>query len=212
MDTDVTYKFADLSESAKETARDKLRYTEHYLGYEWWGSVYEDAVRMAGMLGIDIGKTTRRTIRGTTVFDTNIYFSGFSSQGDGASFDGRYSHNSDAVKAITEETTDEELLRIAQELTLMQITQRLNGLEEFTGSVRSSTQNYSHSGGMSVDIDDYGVDEVGEPDEEQFTQLMRDVADWIYKQLEEEHDHLMSDECVDEQLADEEFDEDGNQI
>lgn len=211
-DTEVTYKFADLSERVKEKARDKLRYTEHYLSYEWWDVVYEDAVHMGKLIGVDISETKRRTTRGTTVFDTNIYFSGFSSQGDGASFSGTYRYAVNAVKAITEETNDPELLRIAQGLTLMQITQRLNGLEGFTGRIRSPTGNYNHSGGMSVDINDQGIDEIGEPDEEQFTQLMKDFADYIYAQLEQEHDYLMSDECVDEQLADEEFDEGGNQI
>ena len=62
---------------------------------------------------------------------------------------------------------------------------------------------------MKFDIHDFGVDEVGEPDEDAFAQLMRDFADWIYKTLEAEHDWLTSDEVVDEALAEETFDEDG---
>jgi hypothetical protein len=44
------------------------------------------------------------------------------------------------------------------------------------------------------------------------TLLMRDFADWIYERLEQEHDYLLSDETVDEQLADANFDEDGTII
>lgn len=66
-----------------------------------------------------------------------------------------------------------------------------------------SLQGYS----VSVDIKDAGTDEVGEPDEDRFRKLMNDFADWIYKQLEAEHDWLYSDECVDEQLRDQEFED-----
>lgn len=38
------YSFSELSESAKERARD--RYRQHYLDYEWWESTYEDAARI----------------------------------------------------------------------------------------------------------------------------------------------------------------------
>ena len=39
---------------------------------------------------------------------------------------------------------------------------------------------------------------------------LRAFMDWIYLQLNDENDWLMSDENVDEYLADETFDEDGN--
>jgi hypothetical protein len=48
--------------------------------------------------------------------------------------------------------------------------------------------------------------------EDDVTQLMRDFADWIYKNLEAEHDYLTSDECIDQYLAEEKFDADGDMI
>ena len=65
---------------------------------------------------------------------------------------------------------------------------------------------------MNYDIFDWGIDEVGEPNEDQFAQLMRDFADWVYKTLEAEHDYLISDEVVDEHLAEEKFDVNGLMI
>ena len=41
---------------------------------------------------------------------------------------------------------------------------------------------------------------------------LRSFMRWIYKQLNEEHDYLTSDEAIDEALADKMFDEDGNVI
>lgn len=196
--TEVTYKFKDLPEKAKQKARED--YTSgDYPGYDWWDDTYEDAVRMAEMLGIHIGKTKNH--------GHDIWFSGFWCQGSGANFDADYCFAPKAIKRITSECNDAELLRIAQELTLMQLTQRLKGLEEFSGTVRT----VHNSSCVSTDIRDWGTDEIGEPDEDQFDTLMQDFAGWIYKQLEAEHDYYHSDEYVDERLSEsgDEFDEDG---
>ena len=48
--------------------------------------------------------------------------------------------------------------------------------------------------------------------EVQIATLMRDFANWIYKNLEAEYDYLTSDEFIDERLADDLFDEDGCMI
>lgn len=203
------FKFDELSEHAKERAREN--YTSgDYPGYEWWDAIYDDAVRMARLLGIEIGTTTHSGRKpGTTYQTTNIWFSGFCSQGDGAHFAGDYKFAPNAVKDIEQETTDEELLRIATELTLMQLTQRLNGHEYFRGSIFSDNSNC-----IRTEIYDWGIDEVGEPGEEDFKQLMQDFADWIYKRLEDEYDYLCSDEYVDERLSENDcvFDEDGHTI
>jgi len=200
------FKFDELSERAKERAREN--YTSgDYPGYDWWDGVYDDAVHMARLLGIEIGTTTHPGRKpGTTYQTTNIWFSGFCSQGDGAYFDGDYRFAPNAVKDIEQETTDEELLRIAKELSLMQLTQRLNGHEYFRGSIYSGNGN-----NIRTEIYDWGIDEVGEPDEEDFRHLMDDFADWIYKRLEDVYDYLCSDEYVDERLSESDcvFDEDG---
>lgn len=204
--TDVTYKFDELSEKAKDKARSDYTSGE-YLHEDWWEHIYYDAVNMGQMLGIEIGTTTHQTSLGGGYSTINIYFSGFSSQGDGACFDGQYKHAPDAAKNISLQTNDEELLRIAKELTLMQVTQRLHGLEYFTAAITVG----GGSNNIRTEIRDWGVDEVGGPDEEVFARLMEDFASWIYKQLEAENDYLYSDEYVDEQLSEKDcmFDESG---
>lgn len=202
------FKFEELSERAKDKAREE--YTSgDYPGYDWWDDVYEDAVRIGQMIGIEIGATTHVSTKGRNYTTTNIWFCGFGSQGEGACFDGDYRYAPNAAKHIDQETNDEELLRIAKELTLMQVTQRLQGLEYFTAVIHAERNN-----SIRTEIRDWGVDEVGEPDEEAFAQLMEDFASWIYKQLEAENDYLYSDEYVDERLSEDDclFDEDGTQI
>ncbi len=191
-----TFTFTQLSDAAKAQARED--YTgPKYLDYDWHTFVIEDARCIAKIFGI-------HTI--------NIHFSGFSSQGDGACFTGGYAYNDAAVKQIADHTTDEELIRIATELTAMQILQRLKGLGPFRAQI-TSRGNYCHSGTMATDIYDWNNDsEIGEPDEKQFLRLMRDFADWIYKQLEAEYDYLHSDEYVDQYLVDQKFDEDGTML
>jgi hypothetical protein len=53
-----------------------------------------------------------------------------------------------------------------------------------------------------------GIDQA----EQMIDQCMRDFADWIYKQLEAEHNYQMSDEQIDESIKcnEVEFSEDGS--
>lgn len=195
--------FDQLSDRAKEKARENER--RHMLDYDWWDCVYEDAVRIGSLMGIEIDERTRP---GRKEPELSIYFSGFGSQGDGASFEGTYTPKPDAIKAIQNETNDEELLRIATELTVLQVVAKLSGHD--LGDARIKTQGrYNHSGGMYVEVHD-DLDEYVY--EEPLANLMRAFADWIYRSLERESEYLTSDECIDERLCDETFDEDGDII
>jgi len=198
--------FAELSEKAKDKAREA--YTgEGYLDHEWWGSIYEDFSQVCTLLGINLTTRTVKLMGGKTREELNVYFSGFSSQGDGASFEGRYYFAPTASADIREQYSDDkELHRIADALTAMQLTQRLLGLEFFVAFIYAANNN------LRVEIGDWGIEEIGEPDETQFRDLMMDLTAWLYEQLEAEHDWLHSGECIDQYLADETFDEDGARI
>jgi len=213
-DTDVTYKFSELSEKAKDRVRDEYR-SGDYPGYDWWDCTYEDAVRMAELIGINISTTTHQSQRDPkrTWTEPDISFSGFWSQGDGASFEGNYRMVPDAVQKVTSETNDEELIRIATALSVLQITRRLHGLEPFSATIK--THGNYHNMTVDVSCSEYEFDE--DPDERleaNVTELMDDFASWIYRTLEAEYDYLCSDECVDQYLndSDDEYDEDGSTI
>lgn len=206
----TVFQFEELSDRAKEKARDWYR--QHVFTDENdWDSVYEWAETAGALMGIDIRQKAVKTMGGGTRYDPAIYFSGFSSQGDGASFDGYYSYAKGAAKALAKEFGDtsdasKELIRIA---TALQEVQRKN----FYRLSATMTQHgrYYHSGCMSVDVVNSNGDNASDEIEGEVTLLMRDFADWIYKQLEKEHDYQMSAEAIDEAIIANayEFNEDG---
>jgi len=71
METETTYKYQDLSDSAKETAR---QWYLEGMDYEWYDGVYEMVIEDGKEKGFYINE---------------IFFSGFHSQGDGASWIGQ---------------------------------------------------------------------------------------------------------------------------
>lgn len=201
-------KFAELSEEAKRAAREK--YTSGSYPYDdWWDGVYEDANGIAKILGFDL-ESSRLLKNGRQITQINITFSGFWSQGDGASISGDYQFNPNAIAEIKDYCDDDELMDLAKQLTLMQLNQRLQGCEPFSAVIRP-VGNYAN---VSIDIRDYGIDEIGEPDESKFDDIVCGFNDWIYKSLEKEHDYLTSDEYVDERLTedDKDFDSAGVEL
>ena len=222
MTTDVidapTFRFEALSDSAKATALDAVRYRD--VDYDWWDNTFYDAVRMAAFLGIEIDSETHRQGSGRKYTTKKIFFSGFWSQGDGACFTGSYSCAPEAIAKITAECDDAKLLDLATRLTVVQVAAKIQ--YGCTVEARITTSgSYSHSGTMNVetsytdDIDD--SDETAdaiEATDAEITDYMREFADWIYAQLEAEYDYLTSDEHLTEYLVEDEnlFDEDGKQV
>ena len=203
------YKFDELNDEAKERARQWWR--EGGTDCELSELCFDDAVECAKIIGIDIDTKQVPRMDGRFNEHPKIYFSGFSSQGDGACFEGYYSHEKGSTKAIREHAPqDKELHAIADALAEAQKT-ALYGL-----SARCKhSGHYYHSGCMSVDvtrIDAKGNDAgVTDNQDAMITQCMRDFADWIYSQLENEYEYRNRDEQVDESIrANEyEFEEDG---
>lgn len=202
----TAYKFDELSDSAKENARDWWR--EHvFSDNNDWDFVYDDANRMAELMGIDISTSPVRLMGGGSRQKLDIYFSGFSSQGDGACFEGSYRYKKGAVRAIKYETGfgykkpdgtigtgDEELIRIAKAL---QEVQRRNFYRLY--ATVKHRGHYSHSRCTDIEVEDCENpyrDLKG--DDDVVAELLRDFMDWIYAQLEREYEWQCSDENVDE--------------
>ncbi|MCK5605077.1 antitoxin of toxin-antitoxin stability system [Candidatus Pacearchaeota archaeon] len=179
------FKFDELAEEAQETAIE--RYREGNLNYDWWD--FEDATQAAACMGIEI---------------ENIYFSGFSSQGDGACFEGSYSYQKGGVKAIKDYAPqDEKLHQIAQDLQDIQKT-CFYGLY---ATVKQSGH-YSHEYCTDINVcerrtlrDGSEYDESASiADHENIEEVLRSFMRWIYKQLEAEYDYLQSDEAIKETI------------
>ncbi len=180
----TTYSFEELSDKAKEAARDEYRI--HNLDYKWWDSVYDDAWCIGYRMGINI---------------TDMWFSGFCSQGNGACFTGRYTFKKGAIKSIKDYApNDTDLHDIVTKL--FKIARRC----KYSVSVKIETSGrYSHSGTMGIS-NDYISDVDYIVMEEALRDTIRLFADWIYTQLEKEYDYLNSNEVVDKSLINNEYD------
>lgn len=172
--TTTLYLYEELSPVAQANARDWYR--DAVDGDEWWGGIYDDAKQVAALMGIEID---------------NIYFSGFSSQGDGAQFTGNYSYPGEkGVKAVREYAPkDAVLLEIAEELDQLQGRHNDGLTAEITPTGR-----YSHEYCTRIDVS--AEDDEDEGTEAELTLILRDFMRWIYRQLKTEYEYLRSDETV----------------
>jgi hypothetical protein len=193
------YQFDELNDKAKEQARDWYRsasaaddISEH---------VIEDAVEIAKRLGITFRQRDKQPC---------VLWSGFSSQGDGASFEGSYcapegsASASDLVKAYAPQ--DETLHAIAASLDRLQhkhgntldadIVHRGRYYHALTMHLESVTARDADSELIDVDADD----------EQELLETLRGFANWIYSQLETEHDYRNSNAYVDETIRANEYD------
>lgn len=202
--TKTVYTFAELSDAAKEKARNWWRTAE---SQDWHGaeSVIEDAERVAEILGIEFDTQSVKLMGGGTRKDSLVYWSGFSSQGDGACFAGWYAYAKGCARKIREYAPQDETLHaIADELARLQ-RRAFYGL---TARMRHRGH-YYHSGCMAVEVEYSRA--LPEDLESGIADQMRAFADWIYRQLEKEYEYMMSDESAEESIACNgcEFDESG---
>jgi hypothetical protein len=186
------YSFYELSEEAKEYAINKCRESDGYIDYEWWEyTVYEDFHNILEILGYS---------------DIKCYFSGFYSQGDGASFEANWSYSKGCLNKIKKYAPkDEELHNIAKVLIEIGFKNRWD-----ISSKICKSGHYEHEYTMHIDYFESNI--VEEPRlEDSLLEASRDLARWLYSRLEDQYDYLMSDKCIEENLQrnEYEFEEDG---
>lgn len=121
----------------------------------------------------------------------------FWSQGDGACFEGYWSHAKGAAARIRDYAPTDATLHgiIADRL---QAIQRRN-FYQLAAEV-SHRGRYYHEYTMSIDVtrDSPTWQPPAEDAEEVVTEALRDLARWLYRQLEAEYDHFTSDEAIEE--------------
>jgi len=178
-----TYKLNELSKEAKQKAIDNNRYfnTEDNDWSEYTLDYWKEKL---AALGFD---------------NTKIYFSGFASQGDGASFEGQI----DIIKWLTVNKKRTEYKAIIDDIDNCNI-------------VITKSGHYEHEMTMSVEVEYFGnndkacntIDKLGN----EILENAREQARLIYKELDKENDYLTSDEAIAESLESNECDflEDGN--
>jgi hypothetical protein len=192
------YQFDELSEQAREKAL--AWYRGASVGDNYFAeSVYDDASEIAKILGVDFLDRKGKP---------RISWSGFWSQGGGASFEGNYRYAKGASKAIRAYAPfDDALHAIADNLQAIQ-RKHFYGL---SASVSASGHRYSHEMTMRFDVSDRNGESAPESAEDVISEELRDFARWIYRQLEQAYQFENSDENVAEtiRINEYEFEEDG---
>lgn len=195
----TVFAFDELSDRAKETARDWWRRCENEDSDN--SCVFDDVVECGAILGIEIATRQVKLMGGGTRQEPTIYYSGFSSQGDGACFEGRYAYAKGATKKIRRHAQQDTVLhRIADDLQALQRPTMYR-----LGATMRHSGHYYHSGCMAVDVYNVNNDDIAFGGADEIIQLMRDFADWIYRQLEAEYDYRTSDENVDDSIRANEY-------
>lgn len=203
----TVYQFPELSDAAKEKARSWYRELGPH--DDWWDAVYEDFERVCEILGIRLKTTPVRLMGGGTRAKPCIWFSGFWSQGDGACFEGDYGYAKGASAAIRRYAfKDGELHRIADALGSIQ---RRNFYQLSARIAHRGRYYQEYSMDIAVERDSPVVQDMTADAEEDVSEALRDLARWLYGRLEDEYEHLTSDEAVDEmiRLNEYRFTEDG---
>ncbi len=191
------YKFSELSDTAKEKAREWFR--EGNLDYNWWEFNYENFKEVALEAGFNV---------------TKIYFSGFWSQGDGAMFE------YDCIE-------DKLFTKFVGNLNLSPMRRSWLTTQAIVSSSGKHRGHYyhskccEHSTYIESNVSWAAIPYLSEWIEsfqgqwENFIQEeYEDLCSILYKGLEEEYDYLNSDEVVDESIEANEydFDEDGDRF
>jgi hypothetical protein len=145
--------------------------------HDWFDSVYEDFCQIAEILGFDVSAK-------------NIQFSGFWSQGDGASFTGSYAYAKQSAKRIREcAPKDTELHAIADMLAELQ---RRN-FYQLTGRVYRVSHQYSHSNTIRAECQRDSAQDATSDSDDILTDAARRLSDWLYSALESEYEYQQAD-------------------
>ena len=176
--------FNQLSKDNQNRAIADMRDSEDYADYDWYEADNYDFEAILNIIGY---------------YEIVTYFTGFWSQGDGASFEARYNYEKGSVQKLKEYAPqDQELHRIAQELKNIQA----KACYDLEAKITTSG-NYCHEMTMHCECSSRRgniKDDTAQGYEDEVLELSRDLAIWYYKKLNDTYDYLMSDEAVAEHI------------
>ena len=193
----TVYRLDELDNTAKEKAR--CWYREGGFEYDWYDTVYEDFERICIILGVRFKTRTARLCGGEVRQRPCIWFSGFSSQGDGASWEGNYSYAKSAPTTTRAYAPKDDLLHCIADT--LQAVQRRNFYQ-----LRAETTHrgrYYHEYCMSVVVtrDSPVWQDMTDDAEDIIIEALRVLSRWLYRQLEQEYEYLSSDGTIDEAIT-----------
>ena len=197
----TVYEFHEISDAAKDKARAWFR--EGVGDFDWHDFIFDDFQAICRILGIELRTRPVRLMGGGTRQEPCIWFSGFCTQGDGACFEGWYRYENGSGRRIREHAPqDTELHRIA--VRLFEI-QRDNFFQLRASINHRGRYSHAYSMEISVERDSPVWRHMTVGAEDAVIDALRDLAHWLYRQLEREWNHMMSDEYADAGIAANEY-------
>ena len=191
------YDINELNDSVKNKVLDEYRYYQS--DYRWYEDVYYEFNKIMEYLGFDLE-------------NDEPCFSGFASQGDGASFTGHWFSSRMTKEIMFYSHINPAYFKCSELRTVADILENLAN-KHLTGMVMRYPDIYVHENTMFcnlIEIND-DIPQITKTQESLFDTACKQLAKLLYKALEIEHDHLTSDESVAEYLMgnEYEFTEDG---
>lgn len=176
------YRFSELSEAARKVAIKWYR-SACNCDSSWSEFVISDFITICQLMGI-------------TTTTKEIFFCGFCSQGDGASFTGTFSYTDDIEHKIR--------AYAPQDKALIDIAIKLDELYSSCGSCADDISGrlfqrgyYCHSNTMYLNFTcDVELTAIPSDFYTSLLTVFRSLADWLYDQLEQEYYRYMSDEHI----------------
>lgn len=185
------YTFDELSDKAKEKAREWWREAES----ELFDPLENDAIETAAkILGIEFKPYSVTLYGGGTRAKPSIWWT-LHVQGAGASFDGTYRYAKGSAKAIKAEFgTDEVLHGIARDLAELE---REHGYR-VSATIKADSRYHS----LDVECDPYDYEGTTA---RELHDIFQRFARWIYKTIDGEYSSRMEDEYVDDAILANEY-------
>ena len=191
------YTIDELPQAGKAKARDWYR--AERMHDEWYNNVFEDFEQICPLLGIELKRKSEDLSDRAQIKRSQIFFRGFASQGDGASFSARYRYAANAAKAVHAHAPRETRLHEVAD-TLQELQKR--NFYQLKANVQQGGGSYVHEYTMEIQVE-RDSDRAQEPTEDAHkvvTEAMREVARWLYDTLRTDYDARTADEEVDEVL------------
>jgi hypothetical protein len=190
----TVYHFDELDGAARDRARDWYR--RNATDEDWHDFRFADFATVCEILGVSLSTKSVRLMSGEYRAAPKIYFSGFSSQGDGACYEGGYRFMRDSVGRMrTHAPQDADLHAIAA--CLLDVQRR--NFYQIRAEIRHAGR-YCHEYSMQIAVrrESPTGQDISNADEETVIDALRDLARWLYRQLEAEYDFITADAQVDQ--------------
>lgn len=179
------FRFDELSVDAKQKVMNEVSRDDD----TFYEDVLYDAKYIGELMGIHIN---------------DIYFSGFWSQGDGASFDGTYIYNDNAIEAIKQATNNSDPV-------LVLIVAALHAIQTSCPAILRAnckqSGHYCNSANMQIDVyTNFSENTLDiSAAKKELSNTLRSFADWIYGQLKKAYEYSISETYIREVCSDNDY-------